>query len=98
MAYAAYKALSAAALMPKSVRLSTHSSYSRFSFREMCFICGDICVDSKDKQKVISGSQFDDKIKDIIQQCCYDDWAVAVQGRMQAFVLQQMQCIILHAM
>ena len=48
----------------------------------MCFLCGVDINSSKDVTEVMSGLEFDDKMRRVIQDCGFDAWAVAVQGRM----------------
>ena len=50
----------------------------------MCFLCGETCIGCKDFRKVLSGTTFDEKIRQLIKERCFDEWAVAVQGRMQS--------------
>ena len=63
-------------------RKRTRSSASGFSFKDMCFLCGGPIAGSKDVRKVTSGSEFDQKIQQGINERGPDEWAIAVQGRL----------------
>ena len=84
MAYAARKAGSKVAPSKHNVCLSTRSKTGSFVFSDMCFLCSSSCKDSKDVRKVLSGSNFDDSIRKTVRKRGFDEWAVAVQGRIDA--------------
>jgi len=50
----------------------------------MCFLCGvsvDGCID---KRKVLTGDEFDTRLRVVIHERGIDDWALAVQGCLDA--------------
>lgn len=87
MAYSARKARTKAFTSSEQlVRKSTRSSTGRCIYSEMCFLCGLRCQDCDDFRKVMSGSDFDDRIRKIAHERGLDDWAVTVLGRLDGIV------------
>jgi len=62
----------------------TRSVSGGFSFRDMCFLCGEMVAGCSDVRRVLSGGEFDKKFKDVIRERGWDEWALAVQGRMDS--------------
>jgi hypothetical protein len=62
----------------------TRSVTGSFNFREMCFLCGEACAGSKDMRKMMSGKEFDSRLRRIIVDREHDLWAVSVLGRMDS--------------
>jgi len=50
----------------------------------MCFLCGSACVGPTDTRRVLSGEEFDRRLRSVIAERQYDEWAVAVQGHMDS--------------
>lgn len=84
LAYEAAKAERVKADEVVTPKRASRSSAVGLSFKDMCFLCGSNILGSKDVRKVMSGLEFDYKIKQVIQDRCFDDWALAVQGRMSS--------------
>ena len=64
------------------VRRLSRSMTGGLSFNVMCFIGREAVTGSKDMRKVVLGEGFDQKMKDLIRERGFDDWAVTVQGRL----------------
>ena len=50
----------------------------------MCFLCGEKVENGKDKRKVLAGEEFDQKLQVVVRDRGNDEWAVVVQGRLDA--------------
>jgi hypothetical protein len=80
LSYEARRANNVETSHPK--RRVTRSKTVAFSFRDMCFLCSCPCSPGNDMRKVLSGEEFDKRVREVIRQRGFDEWAVAVQGRM----------------
>jgi len=83
LAYEASAAVNEAAAQGTVQRL-TRSVTGSFSFKDMCFLCGESVSGSRDVRKVLSGDDFDSKMRHVIRKRNLDNWAVTVQGRLDA--------------
>ena len=87
LAYEANKCVKAdEGVEKKTSRRLTRTLTSSFSYKEMCFLCGisvDGCVD---RRKVLAGDEFDTYLKAVIRERGADDWALTVQGRLDAVI------------
>jgi hypothetical protein len=82
IAYSARKGVSDTPL--SNVSKSTRRSLGNFDFRNMCFFCGTSCFGCKDFRRVLYGTDFDKKIKQIIHDRGFDTWGLDVQGRIES--------------
>ena len=82
LAHEASKASKAEAGASSKVRRLTRSMTGSFSFDVMCFLCGEAVAGCKDIRKVLSGDEFDNRIRNVIRERGNDEWAVEVQGRL----------------
>jgi hypothetical protein len=71
---------------------TTRQSTGLCSFKTNCFLCTDPVAGSKDSRRVLSGQQFDDSIHSMIESRNFDDWAVAVKGRMESTIGDLFSC------
>jgi len=86
LAYEAHKADIAQTELQGEERRLTRSLTGGFSFKEMCFLCANPVNDCKDMRKVLSGTEFDNRIREAIRARGGDKWAVEVQGRVDTVV------------
>jgi len=84
VAYESRKTFTTIAGDKKKIQRLTRSMTGEFSFKDMCFLCGELVSGSKDVRKVLSGGEFDTGIRDFMRERGYDEWALTVQGRMDS--------------